>query len=583
MRFRSTYRRVGIGAAAVGLVAGLGTVPAIQGVQAASASPSTSSAVTVPTFYPTFTNLGTVDLSQLSAAAAARTRAASRAASSSWREVDNRAATHEAKRPSTIPVAANTAVTRTNVRGESGFVGMTGYDQAVANAGVDLEPPDQGLCAGQGVVSEFINNALTVYQPDGSHLLGVIPAYALFKQPSTAFMSDPRCHYDAPTQRWFFTEFIVGSPAPSLQFIAVSNTSDPTGVYTVWSINTTDSGTAGCPCFGDYDELGVDNNGVYITTDEFPVGAGAYNGVVMYAVSKELLETFATTGIAPIPIAYRLTHDPFGQPYIVSPTSTPPNARFATNTEYFVESNGNAFQDNHLMVYALGQTSLLASPGVPPPPPLYRVRVNSEAYSFPPDAKQMKGPIPLGRSVQDRLGQLQADFDAVMQTTYVNGNVYAELDTGTSSGNNAAAWFVVTPHLSRGTLTAKVAHQGYVAVSGASLVYPAIGASNKGTGYMAFALSGTGYHPSAAYVAFGPSGASGPVHIAMGGANPEDSFTCYAAFVGPNYGGCRWGDYSAAVAMGNKVYMATEMIPPTSRDYLTNWGTFVWSAPPPSS
>jgi hypothetical protein len=569
----------------VGLVAGLGAVPAIQSIPTATAA--TSSAVNVRTFYPTLTDLGTVNFSQLStaaAAAAARVKAAP-AISAGWRVVDNHAATFEAKQgSSTTRAGVHTPVTGTNVKGESGFVGMTGYDQAVANGGVDLEPPDQGLCAGQGLIGEFINNSFSVYKPDGSHQLGVLPSYALFKQPSTAFMSDPRCHYDAPTQRWFLTEFVVGSStAPSLQFIDVSNTSDPTGTYTVWSIDTTDLSNPGCPCFGDYDELGVDNNGVYITTDEFPDGPGGYNGVIMYAVSKSLLETFATTGIAPIPIAYRLTSDPFGQPYIVSPTSTPPGALFAPDTEYFVESNGDAFQDDHLMVYALNDTSLLASPGLPPPPSLYRVRVKSEPYSFPPDALQMRGPIPLGRSVQDPLGQLEADFDAVMQTTYVNGHVYAELDTGTASGNDAAAWFVLTPNLSSGgTLTATLDHEGYVAVNGASLIYPAIGVDRNGSGYMAFALSGTSYHPSAAYVAIGPAGVTGPVRIAMPGANPEDSFTCYAAFVGPDYGGCRWGDYSAAVAMGNKIYMATEMIPPTSRDYLTNWGTLVWSAPPGS-
>jgi len=63
------------------------------------------------------------------------------------------------------------------------------------------------------------------------------------------------------------------------------------------------------------------------------------------------------------------------------------------------------------------------------------------------------------------------------------------------------------------------------------------------------------------------------------GVGLEDSFTCYGAFVGPNYGGCRWGDYSMGVAMGSRVYLATEMVPNSARDYLTNWGTFVWSAP----
>jgi hypothetical protein len=31
-----------------------------------------------------------------------------------------------------------------------------------------------------------------------------------------------------------------------------------------------------------------------------------------------------------------------------------------------------------------------------------------------------------------------------------------------------------------------------------------------------------------------------------------------------------------------RVFMATEMIPQSFRDTLTNWGTYIWSAPPPS-
>ena len=54
---------------------------------------------------------------------------------------------------------------------------------------------------------------------------------------------------------------------------------------------------------------------------------------------------------------FRLTKDPFGQPYIVAPTSTPPGGEFAPDTEYFVESNGNAVSDNHLVVYAMNDTS----------------------------------------------------------------------------------------------------------------------------------------------------------------------------------------------------------------------------------
>jgi hypothetical protein len=551
----------------------------------ASAAP-----VKVTTFTPAITPVGSVDLSTLQVPSTSVATAAQGAspdvnrAAPAPHVVDPQAAAHRpAGTAPTSPTAAADPVTSKNVSREGGFVGLTGPAQAAANGGLDLEPPDQGLCAGRGYVTEFINNALTIYQPDGVQLLPVIPSYAIFKQPSTAFFSDPRCYYDAPTQRWFLQEFIVGtvgangkSTSPSLQFLAVSDTSDPTGSYSIWSIDTTDAATANCPCFGDYDQIGADDNGIYIATDEFSTAGSGYNGVVLYALSKELIETYSSTGIPPVAFGYRINQDYFGQPYLLSPTETPQGAQFAKDTEYFVESNGNAVSDDHLAVYALKNTSLLAAPA---PPNLYRTEVTSEAYAAPFDAKQASGPRPLGASVQDPEGQLQTDFDSVMQTTYLKGHVYGELNTSMTGGNDAAAWFVLTPKWSGPTLSATVARQGYVAPQGLSVLYPITAIDAHGHGYMAFAVSGRGIYPSAAYVSYGAQGPTGPVRIASAGAAPEDSFTCYAAFVGPNYGGCRWGDYSMGVASGGHVYLATEMVPPGSRDYLTNWGTYIWNAP----
>jgi hypothetical protein len=510
--------------------------------------------------------------------------------SSAWRVADPWVIRHKPGRSSaatsnatTTPDVSPVPVTTTEVPHESGFVGITGPEQAAANGGLDLEPPDQGLCASSaGYVGEFINNAFTVYSPSGNQLLPIIPSYALFKQPSTDFFSDPRCYYDAPTGRWFLQEFIVGTvktgvaTSPSVQFLAVSDNSDPTGNYNIWEFDTTDSTTPGCPCFGDYDNLGADANGIYIATDEFGIASGAYNGVIVYAVSKELLEDYSSTGIVPVLFGYRIQHDTFGTPYVLAPTSSPQGSRLAS-TEYFVESNANQLSDHRLMVYALGQTSDLAAPF---PPPLYSTLVTTESYAFPPDAKQAPGPRPLGKAVNDPEGQLQADFDAVMEPTYLKGRIYGQLDTATSTGNDAAAWFQLAPRLSGNTLSVTVARQGYVAATNASLIYPYTAINSSGHGYLLFALSGKANYPSAAYITYGRTGPMGTVRIAAAGADPDDGFTCYAAYVGPSYGGCRWGDYSMGVAAGHRVYMATEMIPPTSRDYLTNWGTYVWSAPP---
>jgi hypothetical protein len=571
-------------------VAALGISLMASSAGPAAAAPQ-SSVVKAPVFTLPLQVVGQVNLTALAASEKHQSVTTSSQGASitvspaialAYREVDNALLTHRPTSGSAIsPSPAASGLSTTNVPGESGFAALNGVAQASTAGGVDLEPPDQGLCAGGGYVMEFINNALAIYDSHGSQLLAPVGSAQAFKQPLTDFFSDPRCYYDASTKRWFYQEFVVGATT-STQFEAVSNTQDPTGTYTVYSWDTTDASTAGCPCFGDYDNLGADANGIYVATDQFAISpTGPFNGVVIYAISKALLETAATTGILPTVIGYRLTKDPFGQPYIVAPASTPPGGKFAPGTEYFVESNGDAVGDHHLVVYALNDTSelTLVSSG---PPTLYGTEVTTQNYSEPVDATQKPGPRPLGASYQAPAGGIQADFDAEMEPTYTNGNIYAQLDTGTASGSNAAEWFILTPTLSGTTLSATVANQGIVAVNNTSLLYPYTAVDASGVGYLLFSLSGPKNYPSPAYIAYGANGPTGPVIQATAGAAPEDGFTCYAAFVGPNYGGCRWGDYSMGVFSGGRVFMATEMIPQGFRDTLTNWGTFIWSAPPPA-
>ena len=565
---------------------GLSMIASSAGPAVASAR---SSAVNAPVFTLPLKIVGQVNLSGL-ARAEHRQRVltqrqgapVSRATVSGrrYRAVDNALVTRHAARGASAPSPARRGLSTRNVPGEFGFAALSGVQQAATAGGVDLEPPDQGLCAGGGYVMEFVNNALAIYDKSGSQLLAPIGSTQAFKQPASDFLSDPRCYYDAPTKRWFYQEFVIGKTT-SRQFEAVSNTQDPTGGYTVYSWNTTDAKTKGCPCFGDYDNLGADSNGIYVTTDQFAIApTGPFNGVVIYAISKAELESTAQTGILPTVVGYRLTKDPFGQPYIVAPASTPPGGRFAPGTEYFVESNGNAGSDNHLVVYAMNDTSelTLASSG---PPALYRTEVTTQRYAVPSDATQKPGPRPLGAAYQAPAGGIQADFDAAMEPTYTDGDIYAQLDTGTASGSNAAAWFILRPALSGTRLSARLIRQGMVAVKNTSLLYPYTAVNAKGQGYLLFSLSGAHNYPSPAYISYGAAGPTGPVIEATAGAAPEDGFTCYAAFVGPNYGGCRWGDYSMGVFSDGRVFMATEMIPQSFRDTLTNWGTYIWSAPPP--
>jgi hypothetical protein len=572
---------------AVALGAGMAIVPLVSSTAPAAAS-ARSSQVKATVFTLPLKVVGQVNLGDL-AKTQHRTKVAAirqgahitrLAARGHFRAVDNYLISRRPKgRPTGLPHAAPTGLSTKNVPGERGFSALTNVLQAETQSGVDLEPPDQGLCAGGGYVMEFINNALAIYNQHGFQLVAPVGSAAAFDQKG-GFFSDPRCFYDAPTKRWFYQEFILGATT-STQFEAVSNTPDPTGSYTVYSWDTTDSHGNGCPCFGDYDNLGADANGLFVATDEFSISGPAYNGVIIYGIAKGELETVAQTGIIPPVVGFRIPMDPFGPPEIVAPATTPPGGRYARGTEYFIESNPNKFSDDHLMVYAMHDTSELTlfTSG---PPSLFRTEVKVQGYAVPPPASQRPGPRPLGNAYQAPLSPLQTDFDAEMEPTYTNGQLYAQLDSATTSNTSAADWFILKPKLSGTTLSASVVHQGTVAVKGANLLYPETAVNAKGDGYLMFSLSGPHNFPSPAYVAYGANGPTGPVIVATPGADPEDGFTCYSAFVGPSYGGCRWGDYSAGAVMNGRIYMSTEMIPQAYRDLISNWGTYIWSAPAPS-
>ena len=113
-----------------------------------------------------------------------------------------------------------------------------------------------------------------------------------------------------------------------------------------------------------------------------------------------------------------------------------------------------------------------------------------------------------------------------------------------------------------------------VGVRGASLIYPAILHSGWVTA-MAFTLTSATVNPSAAYTSAFGFGGFGPVRLAAQGTAPHRSF------VDIDYGGPRWGDYSAeAIDPANgTIWGATEYVgsPPGNSEPYDNWGTRIWN------
>jgi hypothetical protein len=310
-----------------------------------------------------------------------------------------------------------------------GFTGLNHYQQRYSRGGnqFSIEPPDQGLCVGNGDVVEVVNDVFNVYSATtGASLLpdntatnivagfprnvdhavdlnsfyGYPPAINRSTGVRGPEVTDPSCIFDTQTQRFFVLALTldpeVNGPCQGVLScvnhldLAVSQTSDPTGGWNIYRINVTNDGTntGGVnpgPYLGDYPHIGADANGIYLTTNAYPWHENGFSGAQIYALSKAQLAAGAanvniqhidTSGMVNAPSDAGST-----QPGFTVWPSQSPGTQFNTSnngTEYFLSSNAADETQNpvsgapgtrtshQLIVWTLTNTASLntASPAV---------------------------------------------------------------------------------------------------------------------------------------------------------------------------------------------------------------------------
>jgi hypothetical protein len=455
----------------------------------------------------------------------------------------------------------------------SNFDGVSSLDSGLTNFGAEFEPPDQGLCVGNGFVVEPVNSAFTIYRRKGSVVAGPFNVNVLFNEGLTEFTSDPRCYFDKPTHTWFATIlFISADNSEARTDIAVNPSGDPTTPWTVFRLEATDDGTSdtpvhpGCPCFGDQPLLGIDRHNIYIATNEFSILGPEANGAQIYAVSKSDL-------IAGAPNVHFVQFENLTiagdialsvQPAITQSGNNDNSDERDTieDPEYFLEAIDPAGTfDNRIGVWALTHQDKVSEGGIPT---LTNIVITSEVFGVPPNAVQA-GSASLLNTGDDRMQQVQ----------FIGGELWGELNTaltlpGDPTQLSANAWFDIHPKVQAHRITgAAIKRQGYLASAGNFLFYPAIQADSTGNVAMVFTVSGPTFFASAAFARMSADEHSfGRIKIAALGSGPYD----------PN--ATRWGDYSFAVVDPDRdsIWLATEYMPPLSRqtaDGLRNWGTRV--------
>ncbi len=481
-----------------------------------------------------------------------------------------------------------------------GFTGLTHLDQRNARNGnqFSTEPPDQALAVGNGFVLQAINSALNVYDTNGvQKLTRPLALSEFFGLPAGinrttgtfgVFPGDPVSLYDPDTGRWFVLAWAQlnksdGTPLrQSRIFLGVSQTSDPTGVFTIYTLNTTDATDpdgAG-PRIPDFPHIGLDRNGFFISVNEFAIlPDGSFDGFIdaaIFAISKKALVT-GSGGTHPGITRFALPFNT-GYEFTVFPANTPPGTNpFLANggAEFFVSSHFVNNTESSLAVWALINTKSLDTI---PALSLQMVAVNTQAFNFPTkSADQKDGFRPLGASLNEPLEMLDPGDFRVVSVVYSAGRLWATLDSEITDQNgaqrSAAEFFALSPQITSGTLSATLKAQGVISETGANLLYPAIAVNGQNKGGIVFTLVGPNDYPSSAFVPV--NGLTvGPINIARAGNEPEDGFTGYAAFGGS--GTARWGDYSAAgVDSDGSIWMATEYVPDLARTSLANWSTYI--------
>ena len=506
------------------------------------------------------------------------------------------------------------------------FDGLNHRQQRLANGGnqFSVEPPDQGLCAGNGFVLETVNDVMAVYDHSGTNLIGHAVDLNTFYGYTAAinrgtgvrgpFVTDPSCYFDGATERWFHVVLTLEvTPAgaflgPNHLDIAVSQTSSPLGAWTIYRIPVQDDGTAGTPdhhcsgtgagtghgaCIGDYPHIGADANGFYITTNEYSFFGPEFKAAQIYAISKRALAANASSiSVVQIDTINAVRGSQAG--FTVWPASAP-NGQFDTardGTEFFLSSNAadevNLLQNgtsNDLVVWALRNTGSLDS--ATPYLSLANTVLTVGRYSVPPKSVQKVGDTPLRQCINDttlpvgggltgcwRLffraepahNEVESVLDSndtrMQQVMFANGMLFGALDTA----------LVVNGHVQAGIEW--FAARPHLTANGvnAQLVNQGyVGAADTNLTYPALAVNENGVGVMA-FTLVGrndfPSAAYAPFSAKTG----VGEIHVAAAGVGPDDGftsykafvgnppRTRWGDYGAAVVDGSNIWMASEYI-----------------------
>jgi hypothetical protein len=417
---------------------------------------------------------------------------------------------------------------------------------------------------------------------------------------SQPFLSDPRALYDPVDKRFWAAVLQIENgfgiardcPFLSVYYIAVSQTSNPSGAWNVYEFEMSldKTFTANPDKFpeqlvgADFTMLGIDGQAIYFSANMFTQDGNFYAWAEVFEANKANMEggqsDFTAAGFYDLQ-ANGPGITPVTGPFIADTVQPAINLDGSANgAELFVTTfdapdpvNGNFCGPTDpcsgLALWKL--TNPIAHDQDGPPPTLMGTYVPTKPYIFPNPANQPSCNLCIDAS----------DLRVGATPMVRDGAIYAAWDTSINNGTQTVPgiqWAKVS-------MSGSTVEQGYYFQSGDTAVtYPALAPDGQGNLIMLFERMGHDVFPETRLIKKDASEANfkGAGAVLKAGESSYRPHLCGTTPVGGTVPVvCRWGDYEAASFDGQgRLWFAGEyanqfMDPTMPPAYGRNWGTWI--------
>lgn len=243
-------------------------------------------------------------------------------------------------------------------------------------------PPDPTIAVGPNHVMVLTNNGvgIRIYDKQGT-LLKSINSTTWWSAVWPSQSGDPQIFYDHYANRWFMLFMQVDDVALTAgNLIAYSDDDDPLGTWYMYRLDTKTHGTTPSSTWGDYPQIGFDEQSIVVMTRCFSFGGG-FNYTKLRIISKA--ELYASNAGA---LTYKDIWDITLPGSSTRPDVIHPSFQFGTPGVHYLlfasRSGGNVYA-----FYKL--TNLLTTPV------LTGVNISVPFYGQTPNANQLGGGTPL--------------------------------------------------------------------------------------------------------------------------------------------------------------------------------------------